>query len=125
MEYGAITGTILEAAFEVSNELGAGFVESVYQHALEMAIQAKGLQCRAEAPISVYFRGVSVGQFYADLVVEDVVLVELKAVKSLLPEHDAQTINYLKASGITVGLLINFGTARIEYHRLYGKPKQG
>jgi len=117
--YGDITEKILEAAFEVSKELGFGFLESVYRNAMVIAMRAKRLKVEIEKPISVIFRGQSVGQFYADLFVDDKVIVELKAVSALAPEHSAQTINYLKATGIEVGLLINFGRPKIEYKRLH------
>ena len=114
-----ITEKILKAAFEVSKELGSGFLESVYKNAMVIALRAKGLKVETERSISVMFRGQQVGQFYADLFVEDKVIVELKAVSALAPEHSAQTINYLKATGIEVGLLINFGRPKIEYKRLH------
>ena len=117
--YGDITEKILEAAFEVSKELGSGFLESVYKNSMVIALRVKGLKVETEKPISVMFRGQQVGQFYADLFVEGKVIVELKAVSALAPEHSAQTINYLKATGIGVGLLINFGHPRIEYKRLH------
>lgn len=114
-----LTEKILAACFEVINELGAGFLESVYQKALLIALQQKGLKVVAERPIEVAFRGQSVGQFYADILVEDTVIVELKAVSALAPEHKAQLINYLKATGIEVGLLVNFGNPKLEYRRLH------
>ena len=117
--YEELTGQIIEACFEVINELGAGFLESVYQQALLIALAQKGLRARSQAPISVMFRGQSVGEFYADVLVEDKVIVELKAVSALMPAHQAQVINYLKATGIEVGLLINFGQPRLEYKRLH------
>ena len=117
--HGQITEKILEGAFEVSKELGSGFLESVYKNAIVIALRAKGLKVEIEKPISVMFRGKQVGQFYADLFIEDKVIVELKAVYVLTPEHSAQTINYLKATGIEVGLLINFGRPKIEYKRLH------
>ena len=117
--YEGLTGQIIEACFEVINELGAGFLESVYQQALLIALAQKGLRARSQAPISVMFRGQSVGDFYADVLVEDKVIVELKAVSALTPAHQAQVINYLKATGIEVGLLINFGQPRLEYKRLH------
>ena len=106
--YADITEKILQAAFEVSKELGSGFLESVYKNSMVIALRAKGLKVEIEKPISVMFRGQFVGQFYADLFVDGKVIVELKAVSALAPEHSAQTINYLKATGIEVGLLINF-----------------
>lgn len=119
MQHQELTSRIIEGCFEVANELGPGFLESVYQRALLVALDAKGLQVSIEAPLKVYFRGRVVGHFEADLLVEGKVLVELKAVRMLLPEHKAQTINYLKATGIEVGLLVNFGLAHIEIKRLY------
>jgi GxxExxY protein len=116
--YEDLTRKILEACFEVSNELGAGFLESVYHKSLIIALHQKGLQVRSEAPIAVTFRGQNVGEFYADLLVEEKIIVELKAVSTLAKEHIAQVINYLYASGMEVGLLVNFGTPKIEYRRL-------
>lgn len=114
-----LTAKIIEACFEVSNELGTGFLESVYQNALELAIRQKGLKVQAQVPLTVGFRGEQVGQFFADILVEDKVIVELKAVSTLVPEHQAQVINYLKASKLEVGLLVNFGKPRIEIKRLH------
>jgi GxxExxY protein len=118
MKHAAITSAILRSAFGVVGELGAGFLESVYERALERAFREDGLFVERQTPIEVRFRGHSVGEFYADLLVEHVVIVELKAVQALLPEHKAQVINYLRATDIEVGLLINFGRPRLEYHRL-------
>lgn len=120
MVHEAITEKILEACFEVVNELGAGFLESVYEKALLIALKDKGLKAEVQVPLKVKFRGRSVGDFYADVFVEDVVILELKAVTKLLPEHQAQLINYLKATGLEVGLLINFGNPKLEYKRLHG-----
>lgn len=116
-----LTEIILAACFEVSNELGAGFVESVYERALLIALKTKGLEAESQCQLSVTFRNESVGSFYADIVVNKTVILELKAVKSLLPEHQAQLLNYLKASGLPVGLLINFGMQRLEYRRFNNK----
>ena len=117
--YEDLTGRIIEACFEVINELGAGFLESVYHKALGLALQQKGLLVQAQFPVPVLFRGQSVGQFFADLLVEEKVIVELKAVAALTGEHQAQVINYLKASGIEVGLLVNFGRPKLEYRRFH------
>lgn len=118
--YEEITGSILAASFEVINELGAGFLEGVYEKALTIALREKGLKVQVQAPLSVFFRGYCVGEYFADLLVEDKVIVELKAVKALAPEHQAQVISYLKATSMAVGLLINFGHPKLEYRRLYG-----
>ena len=120
MLYEAKTKKILEASFEVSNELGAGFLESVYEKALLIALKDKGLKVQSQVPLAVKFREQSVGEFFADILVDNVVILELKSVKNLLPEHQAQLINYLKATGTKVGLLINFGNPKLEYRRLYG-----
>lgn len=114
-----VTGAIINASFEVSNELGAGFLESVYEKALIVALAQRGLNISAQVPLKVRFRNVIVGEFFADLIVEEKVLVELKAVSRLLPEHKAQVINYLNATGIETGLLLNFGNPRVEYYRLH------
>ena len=114
-----LTQKILKACFEVSNELGAGFLESVYQNALLIALQQKELKAQSQFPLTVIFREQVVGKFYADVLVEDKVIIELKAVAALVPEHQAQVINYLKATGIDVGLLVDFGRPKIEYKRLH------
>lgn len=117
LKFGSITEAIIGCAFEVINELGVGFLESVYEKALAIALQEKGLKVLCQHPIQVHFRARVVGDFYADIFVEHKVIVELKAVKAIAPEHQAQIINYLTATGIEVGLLINFGSPRLEYKR--------
>ena len=112
-----LTRSIIGCAFEVINELGSGFLESVYEKAMMIALSDAGLSVQPQEPIRVLFRGKSVGDFYADLLVEEKVVVELKSVKTLVPEHEAQTINYLNATGIQVGLLINFGRPKLEFRR--------
>ena len=112
-----LTGTILEAAFEVSNELGIGFMESVYEGALFIALRARGLRVDRQTPIKVHFRGQMVGHFYADLLVEGAVILELKAVRTLAPEHQAQVLNYLRATGHPIGMLFNFGAPKLDYRR--------
>ena len=112
-----ITSDIIGCAFEVINELGIGFLESVYEKALLIALRQRGHRVASQHPMTVTFRGADVGIFYADLVVDEKVIVELKAVKAITPEHQAQVINYLQATGIEVGLLINFGNPKLEYKR--------
>lgn len=114
-----VTDKVLGACFEVAGELGAGFLESVYEKALIVALRQKGLGVEAQVPLRVRFRDVIVGEFFADLLIEKKILVELKAVSALKPEHQAQVINYLKATGIEVGLLVNFGNSKLEYRRLH------
>ena len=108
---------IIGCSFEVINELGAGFLESVYEKALHIALTESGLAVERQKPIEVRFRSQVVGDFYADLLVEGKILVELKAVQAIAPEHQAQIINYLNANGFPAGLLINFGNPRLKYKR--------
>ncbi len=114
-----LTKSILGICFNVLNELGAGFLESVCQKALLVAFKQADLGAEQEVKLEVAFRGENVGIFYADIVVEGKVLLEVKAVRALAPEHQAQVINYLKATGLDVGLLLNFGRPKLEYKRLY------
>jgi GxxExxY protein len=103
------TDIILKSFYEVYNELGDGFLESVYESALYIVLTGYGLHVERQKDISVFFRGSIVGYFKADLIVEEKVITELKAVRTLDPAHEAQLINYLKATNIEVGLLLNFG----------------
>jgi GxxExxY protein len=119
MLYEDLTKKALEACFEVTRELGAGFLESVYEKALLIALQQKGMSARAQFPLAVKFRGHVVGEFYADVLLEDKIIIELKAVRALTPEHHAQLINYLNATGIDVGLLVNFGNPKLEFRRFH------
>ncbi len=117
MLYEELTGKIIGCGFEVSNELGVGFLESVYEKSMLVALAGAGLKARSQEPIEVYFRRRPVGEFFADIVVEEKVIVELKAVRTLISVHEAQVINYLKATGMEVGLLMNFGNPKLEYRR--------
>ncbi len=119
MKHEEVTSKVLECCFEVINELGAGFLESVYEKALFVALTQKGFEVRAQVPLQVKFRGVIVGDYFADLVVDGKVLIELKAVAQIHPDHKAQIINYLNATGIDVGLLVNFGNPKLEYYRFF------
>ena len=104
-----LTEKVIGTFFEVYNELGYGFVESVYENALAIALGTAGLAVKQQVAIDVAFRGQSVGEFRADLLVEDRLILELKAVTAILPIHETQLVNYLKATGTPVGLLLNFG----------------
>ena len=117
MDLRDLTSTILNACFEVSNELGCGFLESVYEKSLEIVLREKGLKVETQVPLQVNFRNRIVGEFYADVVVEDKIMLELKAVKKIASEHIAQVLNYLKVTGMPVGMLINFGNPKLEYRR--------
>lgn len=118
-----ISEKIIGCCFEVMKELGSGFLENVYKNALFLAMKQKGLSVLAEQAFEVSFRGHKIGKYIADLIVENLIIVELKCCKVLLPEHQAQLINYLKASEKPVGLLVNFGSPKLEYKRLHHPDK--
>jgi len=112
-----LTQKILKAAFEIHNALGAGFLQRVYSNALSHELRQMGLACEQEVAHKVKYKDLIVGDYFADLVVERRVLVELKACTGFESIHEAQILNYLKASGIHVGLLLNFGKPKVEYRR--------
>jgi GxxExxY protein len=112
-----LTYKIIGVFYEVYNELGHGFLESVYQKSLGLALQAKGIEILWPIAIPVWFRGHQVGSFEGDMLVEQSVLLELKAARSLDRSHQAQLLNYLRATDIEVGLLLNFGV-KPEFKRL-------
>lgn len=118
LEHQDLTSRILKCFYDVYNELGYGFLESVYQNALVIMLTKSGLRTAQQSPLQVRFQGVVVGDFKADIVVEDKIILELKSAKSIDDSHVAQTLNYLKATGIHVGLLLNFGP-KPEFKRLY------
>jgi GxxExxY protein len=112
-----LTGKILEACFEVSNELGIGYLESVYENALFIALRQKGIEVVRQVPLKVNVRGVVVGDFKADMLIEKKVILEIKVSNALSKEHFAQLINYLKTTGLELGLVVNFGTPKLQYRR--------
>ncbi len=121
----SLTEKVLAAVFEVSNTLGAGFLEKVYQRALLRELGLRGIRATAEASFAVVYKGYSVGEYFADLLVEDVLVLELKCAERLANEHTAQCLNYLRASGRTVCLLVNFQKPRVEWKRIVlGFPDQ-
>ena len=113
-----VSGRIIGCAFRVLNTLGAGFLEKVYENALAHELCAAGFAVAQQKGIAVHYNGVVVGEYVADLVVEDAVVVELKASRSLDPAHTAQCIYYLKATGLHLCLLLSFGRPRLEIHRI-------
>jgi GxxExxY protein len=119
-EYGfkLLTERVRGAIFEVSNALGAGFLEKVYERALLRELGLLGIRADAQASFVISYKGESVGEYFADLVVEDVLAVELKCVERLGNEHTAQCLNYLRASGLSVCLLVNFQKPRVEWKRI-------
>jgi GxxExxY protein len=109
---------VIGACMEVSNTLGAGFLESVYHRALIQELSSSGIQARSQCALQVLYKGAPVGDFIADLIVEDRLVLELKALPSLTSTHEAQLLNYLRCTGLRVGLLVNFGTPKIHWKRL-------
>jgi len=119
MERDELTEKIIGCVFRVHSALGSGFLESVYKNALQHELAKQGIGAVAEVPIQVFYDGESVGDFFADIVVEGSVILELKAVTRLETIHEIQLVNYLKATGIEVGLLVNFGGRSAEIRRKY------
>ena len=119
-----LAGKVIGLAMRVHSTLGAGFLESVYQKALAYELKKAGLKFEAEKPLKVFYDGVLVGEFVADFLVEDELIVELKAVQGLVPAHEVQTVNYLIATGKDIGLLINFGGERLEFKKKFRLPKR-
>ena len=109
MKHKDFTAKIIECAYKVHNTLGFGFLEAIYQNALLIELIRSGLKSEKEKKIQVHYDNQLVGDYMADIIVEDKVILELKSVKDLHPAHSAQLINYLKATGREIGLLINFG----------------
>jgi GxxExxY protein len=117
-ELDSLVERVVGAAYEVSNVLGAGFLEKVYQRALVRELVLRGLNVTCQATFPVGYMGQRVGEYVADLLIEDKLIVELKCVDQFANEHLAQCINYLKASGIKLALLINFQKPRVEWKRI-------
>ena len=117
LKHSELTDKIIGVFYDVYNELGLGFLESTYAEALLVALQESGLSAVREVPVPVWFRNRKIGQYYADLIVEGVVLLELKAARTLESAHEAQLLHYLRATEVEVGLLLNFGL-RPQFRRL-------
>ncbi|MGI6414187.1 MAG: GxxExxY protein [Thermoguttaceae bacterium] len=118
LEHKEITGQIIGAALEVYRVLGYGFLERVYQRAMQVELRQRGLKAETESAIEVRYKGTVVGDYRADLFVENVVVVELKVAKTYMLEDEPQLLNELKATGVRVGLLINFGRTKVEFKRM-------
>lgn len=128
MEQEDLTRRIIGCAMKVHGALGPGFLESVYQNALAHEMRKIGLEVECERPIQVKYDGVVVGVFFADMLVSRCILIENKAVQSLVPAHEVQLVNYLTATGIEFGLLLNFGASKLEFKRktrIYYPKKTG
>lgn len=120
----SLSHDIIGASMEVHRTLGYGFLEIVYENALAHELTLRGVQFERQKQLAVVYKGIEVGHYIADLIVEEVIILELKALsKGLAKEHHAQIINYLVATGIQVGLLLNFGRSSLEYKR-FAKTKK-
>ena len=108
-KHSELTDTVIGVFYEVYDELGSGFLESVYRKALKLSLEEKGLKVEAEVPVPVFFRGINVGDFRADLVVNRLILLELKTAEKIVIPHEAQLLNYLRATTLELGLILNFG----------------
>jgi GxxExxY protein len=113
-----LTERVLAAIFEVSNTLGSGFLEKVYERALLRELSLRGIRATAQASFTVRYKGHAIGSYFADILIEDQLVIELKCVDRLAAEHTAQCLNYLRASGITLCLLVNFQKPKVEWKRI-------
>ena len=120
-----VTELIIKGFYRVYNELGYGFLEKVYENAMDIALRQLGLAVAQQSKIDVYFDGQVVGEYAADLVVNDAVIVELKAARALSAEHEAQLLNYLKATRYEVGLLLNFGVKAEIKRKAFNNDRKG
>ncbi len=111
-----ITSVIIASYYNVYNKLGYGFLEKVYENAVILELQKQGLNVKQQFPVKVYYDGQIVGEYFADLLVNDLVIIELKAAEQIIKAHEAQLVNYLKATNLEVGLILNFGP-KAEFKR--------
>lgn len=119
-----ITGGILKAFYNVYNQLGFGFLEKVYERSMVIEIRKLGFEVKSQQKIDVFYDEFQVGEYFADLIVEDKVIVELKAGEALIDEHEAQLYNYLKATKIEVGLLLNFGKVAEKRRKIFTNDRK-
>jgi len=117
MEYREITEKVIGCAFRVYNKMGFGYLESVYEKCMQIELNKIGLNFESQKSIAVYYDDLLVGEFVADLIIEDVLIVELKSVKRILRAHEMQLVNYLTSTGKPVGLIVNFGELKVDIKR--------
>ena len=117
MEYKEVTEAIIGCAYRVYNKMGFGFLESVYENCLLIELRKAGLVTESQKPIKVSYEGEIVGEFVADIIVNDTIIIELKAVKRIIKAHEVQLVNYLAATGKPIGLILNFGERKVEIKR--------
>jgi GxxExxY protein len=124
LKHRELTDAIINAFYHVYNTLGFGFLEKVYEHALAYELRKRGYTVSQQFPIKVFYDGQVVGDYYADLLVNDLVLLELKAAVSIMPEHEAQLLNYLRATRYEVGLILNFGPKPQFKRKIYDRARR-
>ena len=117
MEYKDVTETVIGCAYNVYNKMGFGFLESVYEKCLLIELRKAGLDMESQKPITVYYENEIVGEFVADIIVNDTIILELKSVRRIIKAHEVQLVNYLVATGKPVGLILNFGERKVEIKR--------
>ena len=117
MEYKNVTETIIGCAYRVYNKMGFGFLESVYEKCLLIELLKAGMDAESQKPITVYYDDEIVGEFVADIIVNDTVILELKSVRRVVKAHEVQLVNYLVATGKPIGLILNFGESKVEVKR--------
>jgi GxxExxY protein len=120
-----LSDKIIKAFYDIHNELGYGFSEKIYQKALGIALREIGLKVDEQVPIKVHFRGQEIGEYFADMVVNDLILIELKAVRQIVEEHEAQLLNYLKSTEIEVGYVMNFGKSAEFKRKVFDNDRKG
>jgi GxxExxY protein len=118
-----LAGRVIGIAMEVHRTLGPGFVESVYENALLVELAASQLAFESQKALKVIYKNQCVGDFVADIIVDKALIIELKSVQSLLPTHEVQLVNYLTATGIEEGILLNFGSESLQFKKKFRKPK--
>ena len=124
MQYKELTEKIIGCAYRVYNKMGFGFLESVYEKCLLIELRKAGLDTESQKPITVYYDGEIVGEFVADIIVNDAIILELKSVRRIIKAHEVQMVNYLVATGKPVGLILNFGERKVEIKRKIKDLKQ-
>lgn len=124
MKHQELSSAILKSFYEVYNTLGYGFLEKVYENALYYELINNGISCRKQFPVKVFYHQRIVGEYFADIIVEDKIILELKAAEALVEEHELQLVNYLKATDIEVGLLLNFGKTPQVKRKIFSNERK-
>ncbi len=124
-KYSELSEKIIKVFYEIHNELGYGFSEKIYQKAFGIALRQIGMKVEEQIPIKVYFRNQEIGEYFADMIINDVIMIELKAVKEIIDEHEAQLLNYLKSTKIEVGYVMNFGKSATFVRKVFDNDRKG